>query len=78
MLQAHKMAIYPMPIYANGSMRSWVLGEDEERDIIQFLTRTKVFNKERLRQAPAAIAPPGGKLAAKRLLSWVEPTLLLE
>ena len=53
-----------------------MLGEDEERDIIQFLTRTKVFNKERLRQAPAAIAPPGGKLAAKRLLSWVEPTLL--
>ena len=45
-LQAHKMAIYPMPIYANGSMRSLVLGEDEERDIIQFLTRTKVFNKE--------------------------------
>ena len=35
-----------MPIYANGSMRSLVLGEDEERDIIQFLTRTKVFNKE--------------------------------
>ena len=55
-----------------------MLGEDEERDIIQFLTRTKVFNKERLRQVPAAIAPPGGKLAAKRLLSWVEPTLLLE
>ena len=67
-----------MPIYANGSTRSLVLGEDEERDIIQFLTRTKVFNKERLREALAAVAPPGGKLAAKRLLSWVESTLLLE